>query len=286
METALKAKSNAELTAPLGLVAGGGRLPKLITEACQARGQACHVLVLEGQGELEDFPEETSQPLRLGAAADGFAFFRAAGVTQIAVCGYVRRPGIWAMRPTFRTFLAAVRMGLAHMTDGHLLTGLGKYIEGGGLSLLSVQDVLPEFVFSAAMEHGAPNEIQMRDLRLALSEALAVGQTDVAQGAVVNQGDVVAREDHAGTDALLRRCAELPNANGGVLVKAPKPQQDIRLDYPVIGAETVRLAAQAGLTGIGIPKGGALVLTPPEVRAALEESGLFLIGLDQDDIHI
>ena len=273
----------ADLTAPLGLVAGGGPLPKLIVQACQARSQVCHVLVLDGQGRIEDFPKETSQELRLGAAADGFSFFRSAGVSQVAVCGYVRRPGLWAMRPTFKTFLAALQMGLTHLTDGHLLTALGKYIERGGLRLVAVQEVLPDFVAHVSMAFGTPDARQWKDLIAAQQAALAVGDTDLAQAAVVNGGTVIAQEDQSGTDALLRRCATLETARGGVLVKTPKPHQDRRLDCPVIGADTVKLAAAAGLSGIGVVAGGALVLTPEDVRSALEETGVFLAIFDETD---
>lgn len=68
----------------------------------------------------------------------------------------------------------------------------------------------------------------------------------------------------------------LTDAEGGVLYKAPKPGQDRRADLPVIGPETVRRAAAAGLSGIVIEAQGVMVLEQPLVRALIEETGLFL----------
>ena len=65
----------------------------------------------------------------------------------------------------------------------------------------------------------------------------ALGPFDVGQGAVVANGLVLAIEAAEGTDAMLDRCATLANgvAKGGVLVKRPKPGQELRIDLPVIG---------------------------------------------------
>ena len=79
----------------------------------------------------------------------------------------------------------------------------------------------------------------------------ALGPYDVGQAAVVANGLVVAIEAAEGTDEMLMRCAKLPDdmkggAPAGVLVKRPKPGQELRVDLPVIGPETIRNAKAAG----------------------------------------
>ena len=87
--------------------------------------------------------------------------------------------------------------------------------------------------------------------------SLGASHIDIGQGAVVCAGAVLAVEAQEGTDAMLRRCAELPAAlrgsvevRRGVLAKAPKPIQERRVDLPTIGPETVAAAAAAGLAGV------------------------------------
>ena len=63
---------------------------------------------------------------------------------------------------------------------------------------------------------------------------------------------------------------------GGVFVKAPKPGQDMRVDLPAIGPETVDCAAAAGLTGIAIRAGGVLVLDRDEVAGRADAAGLWV----------
>jgi DUF1009 family protein len=117
------------------------------------------------------------------------------------------------------------------------------------------------------------------------SVAREIGRLDIGQGAVVARGLVLAVEAQEGTDAMLRRCAELPEAvrgtveaRCGVLAKAPKPIQERRMDLPTIGVSTVRRAAKAGLAGIVGEAGGVLVVDRPAVIAEADALGLFIYG--------
>jgi DUF1009 family protein len=83
---------------------------------------------------------------------------------------------------------------------------------------------------------------------------------------------------------MLARVAELKKAGrigaaGGVLVKAPKPGQDRRIDLPSIGPETVEAAARAGLRGVAVAAGSTIVAEPQAVARAADRAGLFVAGI-------
>ena len=80
-----------------------------------------------------------------------------------------------------------------------------------------------------------------------------------------------------------RRCAARPTTAKGVLVKAAKPHQERRIDLPAIGVRTVELAALAGLSGIAIEGGGALIVGRNAVAAAADRLGIFVYGFAQED---
>jgi hypothetical protein len=83
-----------------------------------------------------------------------------------------------------------------------------------------------------------------------------------------------------GTDALVARCAALSREGpGGVLVKVKKPGQETRVDLPVIGPATVANAAAAGLRGIAVEAGAALVVDRAAVVEAADRAGLFVVGI-------
>jgi DUF1009 family protein len=88
---------------------------------------------------------------------------------------------------------------------------------------------------------------------------------------------------------MVRRVTELrvqgriaAPAGRGVLVKAPKPQQDRRFDLPAIGPRTVEEAARAGLAGIAVIAGGSIVAEPAAVAAAADRAKIFVVGITAD----
>jgi DUF1009 family protein len=95
---------------------------------------------------------------------------------------------------------------------------------------------------------------------------------------VARDGVVIATEAEDGTDAMLRRLAESKGAAGGVLVKRPKPQQERRIDLPTIGSRTVLGAYAAGLAGIALEAGAALVMNRAELVQEADRLGLFVYG--------
>jgi DUF1009 family protein len=62
----------------------------------------------------------------------------------------------------------------------------------------------------------------------------------------------------------------------GVLVKAPKAGQELRVDMPTIGPDTITGAAAAGLSGIAVATGHVLVLDAPEVERRARDLGIAL----------
>ena len=51
------------------------------------------------------------------------------------------------------------------------------------------------------------------------------------------------------------------------------------MDRPAIGESTVRQAAEAGLAGIAVEAGGAIIIDLQSVTAAADELGLFVVGI-------
>jgi hypothetical protein len=103
---------------------------------------------------------------------------------------------------------------------------------------------------------------------------------------VVADQHVLALEAAEGTDRMLQRIAELrqvgriktPRARG-VLVKCPKPGQDHRFDLPTVGPRTIEEVSRAGLAGLAVVAGAALIAEPAQVIAAADAADIFVVGI-------
>jgi DUF1009 family protein len=211
---------------------------------------------------------------------------RAAGCRDVVFIGSLVRPSIWQARPDLKGLsllprvLAAYRGG-----DNHLLTGMGRLLEREGMRLLGAHEVAPEILTPrGTLGKIEPGERDRADTALGLDYLRAAGPFDAGQAVVVANRQVLAVEAAEGTDQMLARVADL-RASGrnktprGVLVKAPKPNQDRRYDMPSIGPQTVEGAARAGLAGIAVAAGETIIAEPEELIAAADAADLFVIGM-------
>ncbi|HUC10006.1 MAG TPA: UDP-2,3-diacylglucosamine diphosphatase LpxI [Stellaceae bacterium] len=265
----------------LGIVAGNGRLPRRLVEACRQAGRDVFVLALEGAADPATIADVAHAWCPIGAAARGLRLLRENDVKDLVLAGGVRRPSLASLRPDWRAAKFFARVGYRALGDDGLLTAVVAELEREGFRVLGPDQVLgsdlaPEGPFGKIR----PDAQAAVDIAYGERVARSLGALDIGQAVVVQQGLVLGVEAIEGTDELIRRCAGLRREGaGGVLVKVQKPGQEQRADRPTIGPQTVVLAAAAGLRGIAVEAGATIVLDRGEVAAAADSAGLFVIGI-------
>jgi UDP-2,3-diacylglucosamine hydrolase len=271
----------------LGILAGGGRLPGQVAAAARAAGRSVFLIGLEGFADpavLAPWPHEF---VRILAAGRILAALREHGCEDLVLVGPVRRPSLLDLRPDAEGARVLARIGRAAFAgDDGLLAAVVRVFAEEGFRVLGAHEILDEALGPAGLlSHAAPDAVALADIRRGVLVARALGAIDVGQGCVVQQGIVLAVEAAEGTDAMLARCAALAApGRGGVLVKLVKPGQDRRADLPTVGPETLRGAAGAGLRGVAFEAGGTILAERDATIAVADAAGLFLLGLDPDDL--
>ena len=278
---------------PLAILAGGGALPLEVAEAARASGRRVVVVGIRGEADpvIEALGAQWVEWGQVGRLLDLLAAEQCRDL--LLVGGVVRRPDFRSVASDFGTVrrLPKILAALSGGDDGLLRRVIGL-LESEGLRVLSVLDVAPALVLATgAIGRRSPDAAHRADIGRGLSLLAALGPFDVGQAAIVAGGRIVAIEGAEGTDALIDRYRSVRNAGRvardahGVLVKASKPQQDRRVDLPVIGPETVRRAADAGLAGIAAESGRVLVVRRQETRAAADAVGIFVVGVETGGDH-
>jgi DUF1009 family protein len=274
----------------LAIIAGGGLLPSYVAEAARSAGENPVIVILKDEGDRrwDGFDHAT---IGIGDFASLDRLFKRYGVSRVVMSGSVRRRPEWReVRPTLRILTkvpAAIRTLLSG-GDDTVLKMVIKLIEGRGLRVVGAHEIAPDLLATAGpLGAVSPNEEDRRDIERAGKAADVLGSLDIGQGAVSIGGRVVAVEGVEGTDGMLDRVANLRAAGRisprrrGVLVKLSKPQQDIRADLPAIGVSTVLNAKAAGLAGVAVEAGRALVLDRDALIKVADENGLFVCGIDK-----
>ncbi len=268
--------------ARLGLIAGSGRLPFEVAEGARAHGLELAILALEDNTD-PTIEGHADRYLRIAAGEleKLIGFFKRSRVDEVILAGAVAKPEMLRdparLRPDARAIAVLAR--LRDRGDDALLRAVADELESEGMPVVDSTKYLRERLTRAGRMAGPEPTPELRaDLALGLRVSRSLGQHDVGQSVVVKRGSVLAVEAIEGTDATVRRAAQL-GGRGAALVKAAKPRQDLRFDVPVIGPGTVELARECGLLAIGLEAGRTLVLERERACALAEQAGLGLIGL-------
>ena len=275
-------------TGVVGILAGGGNLPREIAEAVVARGGAVHVVALEGEADA-DFSAFPVTPVGWAQIGGMLRALKSANAAQLVIVGSVTRPDLAALRPDlgFLLNLPAILRIIAAGGDDSVLTRVVRFFESHGFHVVGPATVAPALVVRRGPlgSKSATPEAEA-DIARGLDVVRTLGPFDVGQAVVVTQGRVEAIEGAEGTDGMLARVAAQRRQKGGasapagVLVKRPKPGQELRIDMPAIGPATVASAAEAGLAGIAVLAGATLAARRPELVALADARGLFVQGVE------
>jgi hypothetical protein len=273
--------------ATLGILAGGGELPVAIAESVRASGREVFILALAGADDaLAAYPRED---VGIGELGKSFALLKKHGCDEFTLAGKVSRPEWNAIKLDTRGVLALPKVVAAALKgdDSLMRTMIGMF-EKEGFRVVGTAEAAPALVASAGIYgRNKPDAQAMADIAQAREIVRRLGELDIGQAAAVCEGLALAVEAAEGTDAMLERLTNLPkNVRGtaekrrGVLVKAPKPQQERRIDLPVVGTRTIELAAAAGLAGVAVEAGGALLMRKAKLVEAADRLGLFVMAFD------
>ena len=271
----------------IAIVAGSGRLPVDLAQNLAAHGHRPFVVLVRGEAS----PELAScdhEDLTVENFAGLAPLLKRRGITHVVFAGGIsRRPKLGALKPSLALlkFLPRALAALAKGDDG-MLRALAAAVEALGVKVVGAHQIAPDLLASEGpMTSTAPQKPDWRDIDAAAAAARAIGVLDIGQGAVAIGGRAIALEGVEGTDGMLERVKELRShgrlaaKKRGVLVKCAKPGQELRMDLPSIGPDTVTMAHAAGLAGIGVEADRSLVLDMANVIGEADRLGLFVIGL-------
>ena len=86
-----------------------------------------------------------------------------------------------------------------------------------------------------------------RSINLGIRYFKKSNSLDHVQALVVKDEKIIAKEDNQGTKKMMFK---LRNNSNGILIKFPKKKQDLRMDLPTIGFQTLKDCKMFGLKGI------------------------------------
>jgi len=278
--------SASALGPPLAILCGAGEFPVEVAAELSRAGRApfCVGVVGTTDSAIEAYPHVW---VRIGEVGKLFAALRARAIAEMVIIGAMARPEFGDLRLDWGAVKRAAELAqLLRRGDNGLLVGLAAIFEREGIRVVGAHEVAPALLAPVGpLSARAATPEDETDIAFGARLLGVLSAFDAGQSAVVGAGRVLAIEAAEGTDAMLARVAEM-RANGrlrlagpaGVLVKAPKRGQDLRLDMPAIGPQTIENAAKAQLRGAAVAAGRVLIAERERLARAADAAGLFVAG--------
>jgi DUF1009 family protein len=269
----------------LAIVAGAGDLPQQLAAACQSIGRGYQVVRFNGI-DLDWVDEQPVIDAVFEKPNSLFKQLKKSNCTQVVFAGAMQRPKLNPLKFDLKlmklapTLLPALKGG-----DDGALSLIAQIFESEGITVIPAHEILPELLAqSGVLTNTKPTEQDQADITRGFAILNAMSSADVGQACVVGQGLCLGIETIQGSDALLHFVSETKASfiddNTGVFIKAPKQNQDRRMDMPTIGVETLNTVHNAGLLGIAIAANGVQILDRDTCIQHANELGLFIAVVD------
>lgn len=265
----------------LGILAGGGTLPKMLIKACEDQNIKPFIIAFEDQTDPDTPPNHPHIWTRLGAAGEIFKALKTQNIQDIVLIGKITRPSLAEIRPDIQGTKILAKIGLNTLGDDGVLKALRKALEDEGFHIHGIQKFVREILpADGALTKLSPSKAAQQDIDKAVRTLQHLSPLDIGQSLVIQEGRILGIEAAEGTDALIKRCAPLARKGAKpILVKIPKDNQDTDLDLPTIGEETLKNIIDANYAGIAFAAKATLLIEEEKLAKIADKHKVFLYGV-------
>lgn len=261
----------------VGIIAGRGTLPASVAASLTKQNSKCYIAALTGEAEPGLYKQYSHRFFNLGMVGSIIEYFNTSNVECVVLAGGVNRPNLKSLKVDMTgSILLARVLKQKFLGDDNLLKIVTGFLEEKGFKIIASHEILDSD--DCITTTNTPSLSEIRDIDLGIRLLERIGEIDVGQSVIVEDGYILGVEAAEGTDNLIVRCSHLrKNSRGGVLIKMAKRNQDTRVDMPTIGPETIQHLARYNYSGLAIRKDQVIVLEPKEVVKLANKYRLFCI---------
>lgn len=262
----------------LGIIAGNGIYPKLLADSARKAGVA-KIVAAGFTDETDPILEQHVDMLewmRVGQLNRLLKFFRAQDIRHAMMAGQIAPKNLFDLQPDWKALLLLGKLKTRNAES--IFAAIADELSKIGVELLPATTFLEDSLAPSGLSAGAKlSRQEEEDVDLGWKVAKEIATLDIGQTVIVKNGTIIAVEAFEGTNEAIKRSGVLA-ANGAVMVKVTKPNQDMRFDVPVIGVETIRIAAEGKLRVIAVEAGKTLLLQRDAIVDLANRSGITIVA--------
>ena len=234
----------------IGLIFGDTNFPIEILK--KVRKRKLNYLIIDLSKSKKFKKDRNSYSVSIGQFGKIIKILKDNNCKKVLFAGKVTKPKFSTLKLDLKGIYYIPRIIKAsELGDAAILKEIIKILSQQSIKTISSISFNPELSLkSGNYSQIKPNKEDKKDIIKAIRSLNKLSKYNYSQGTVVRNKKVIATEGKGGTEKMLKKCKSKKYKNSGVLVKLPKKKQDIRVDLPTVGLNTLKQCKIAGLKGI------------------------------------
>jgi DUF1009 family protein len=267
----------------LGLIVGETGLPKFVIKVLLKKNVSFLILDLTKSNIYKKY--KNSYSLKITELGKAISVFKKNNCKNIIFIGKVERPEISLLKFDRKALFYLPRLfSVFKKGDGNILKEVIKIFKENKINVLNSMKFTPELIFKdESINKLKTNDADNISISKGVSIIKALSKFDIGQSVIINNGYVLAIEGPEGTDETIKRSLYLSKKyklkNKSILIKFPKANQDLRVDLPTIGLDTIKNCIKANIKGIALKRSQNIILDKDKIINLTKKNNFFIISI-------
>mgnify|MGYP001139995994 CR=1 FL=1 len=267
----------------IGLISGAGELPLIIAKTLKEKGYSLTIIALEGLADkkLSKYAD-IYERINIGKVGKIISFLKKNNIRELILTGKVPKKIIYETERIKPDMKALKMLFSAKMRgDNELLQMVENELLKDGIKIVELTEYCPELLTpQGVLTKKKPSKKDMEDILYGFNVAKKIGELDIGQTVVVKDKSVIAVEALEGTDETILRAGKY--VEDTVVVKVSKPQQNLKLDPPAVGLQTIMNMKAAKAKVLALEAKKSIIIQKEEVIKKANEFDIIIIGVKEN----
>ncbi len=269
----------------IGIIAGTGDLPKIIAMDARERGFKVITIALENLAspDLNKLSDEIKW-INVGKFGELIDTLKEFDVNEAIMAGKVSKSLLYKSKITPDLKAVKLLFSLKDKNDDSILNAITKELQKEGISIIDTPTFSPHLLTPEGVLTEEPPAIdEWKDIEFGWRIAKEIGRLDIGQTVIVKGQAVMSVEAIEGTDEAILRGGKL-SGEGAVVIKVSKPHQDMRLDVPVVGIDTLKSMIDVRARVLAVEAHKSMIINRERFVREAEEGGISVVGISNEKI--
>jgi len=260
----------------IGLFLGSTDLPKLILNKIKRDKKKYFVIDLTLNNEFKK--DKNTYFINIGQFGKILSVIKENKCNKVLFVGKINKPKISSLKLDFKGLFYIPRIIKASkLGDAAILRELIKILLENKIKVIKSNFFNPELTLPKGnYTKIKPNKEELIEIKKGINSLNKLNAHNHTQALVVRNNSIIAKENSGGTKKMLQLINKAKN-NQGILIKFPKKKQDLRVDLPTIGLDTIKDCKKANLKGLVLKANQNIFLDKVKSISFANKNKIFII---------